>query len=263
MSRAYRSELAKLMRPSTLVAVLVLGALTALTAALSLALVDDGPPRFADNGFARSLTQFEAADGAVRGFSQGMGLIGLLIFVVFIVSMTTEFSLGTIRTLFLREPRRLVWLGGKLTAMFTVLAVALLFAVGVTIVTATIVGQARGLNMSAWWTGDGVEAAGSAYLNALVASVFFGLAGTTLGLVVRSTPLALGIGLAWAFPLEHILEQAWSGATEVFPGLVFALVAGGGRPDISYDTSLLTALAYAAVFATIGIANLMRRDVTA
>ncbi len=117
--------------------------------------------------------------------------------------------------------------------------------------------------MGAWWTSAALGEVAGAYANALLAAVFFALVGTMLGILLRSTSAALLIGIAWMFPIEHIVQESWSGATRVLPGLVFDAVGRGGLPDASYGPALLTAVAYALVAAAIGAVSLRRRDVTA
>ncbi len=266
MTRVYRAELYKLARPATVVAIAVVALLGVLSNVLLFALADDGPPVGPGQaGFSITLGQLAAARGVAAGFSAGMAFVGLLTFMIFIVLVTMEYGQGTLRTQLLLEPRRATWLGGKFAALLTVVAVALLAALGASIVTALAMGQLRGVDMSAWWSGDGIAEVASGYTNALLACTFYGLAGTALAILLRSTPVALAAGFAWMFPLEHIVQESWAGATRAFPGLLFEVVSAGGRTAeaASYGSSLLTAAAYVAVFATVGVASLTRRDVTA
>jgi hypothetical protein len=266
MTRVYRAELYKLARPATVLAIAVVALFGVLSNVLVFALADDGPPVAPGRtGFSVTLGQLGVARGAVAGFSAGMTFVGLLTFMIFIVLITMEYGQGTLRTQLLIQPRRAAWLTGKLAALLTVLAVALLAALGVSLVAAMAMGQARGVEMSAWWTGDGIAEIASGYINAFLACAFFGLAGAALAILIRSTAVALAIGFAWAFPIEHIIQDSWSGANQVFPGLLFAVVSSGGRTAdvVSYSGALLTASLYVAAFAAIGIATMARRDVTA
>ena len=81
--------------------------------------------------------------------------------------------------------------------------------------------------------GDGSSAA--ALGDALVdyGSVLFWVSGyavlgLTLAVLVRSVPVALAIGIAWAGPFEHLLADAWGPAERVFPGLLLEAFVGGG-----------------------------------
>lgn len=266
VARSYRAELIKLRRPSTALAMAVLGFLTVLSTVLVMALADEKPTPpgpGAGPGFDLSLTQLASSQGLILGFRGGTTFIGLLIFVVFAISMTTEYGQGTLRTLFLKEPRRLGWLAGRLGVMLSAVAVSLVAALGLSVAAATVMAAVRDVDTSAWWTSAALGEVAGAYANALLAAVFFALVGTMLGILLRSTSAALLIGIAWMFPIEHIVQESWSGATRVLPGLVFDAVGRGGLPDASYGPALLTAVAYALVAATIGAVSLRRRDVTA
>jgi len=83
-----------------------------------------------------------------------------------------------------------------------------------------------------------------------------------LGVFCRSTPIALGIGLAWLGPLEHILQLSWSEAARWFPGLVFDAVASGGTTITTYQRAIVTALTYAALALTAAAVSFTRRDVS-
>jgi ABC-2 type transport system permease protein len=219
----------------------------------------EGPGR----NFNLTLSMLADPRGLTLGFTGGTTFIGLLVFVVFTVSITTEYGLGTLRTLFLKEPRRLAWLGGRLGVMLSALAVALVAALLLSVGTAVLMAQVRGIDTAQWWTGAALRRAGTGYLNALLAASFFALAGTTLGILLRSTAAALAIGIAWTFPVEHIIQNAWAGATKVFPGLAFDAVGRGGLPDAAYGTALTVAIGYALAAAVIGAVSLVRRDITA
>jgi hypothetical protein len=84
-----------------------------------------------------------------------------------------------------------------------------------------------------------------------------------LGILLRSTPLALGIGVAWAGPLEHLTEDGWSGAGSWFPGLLLETLAGGGTADVSQSRALVLVAVYSAAAATLAALVFRRRDVTA
>ena len=87
--------------------------------------------------------------------------------------------------------------------------------------------------------------------------------GMALALFVRSIPVALAIGIVWSGPLEHLTQDAWTAATQWFPGLLLEALAAGGTADVSVGRALLLVGIYVAV--AVGAAGLVfaRRDVTA
>lgn len=266
VARAFRSELIKLRRPSTGLAIGLLGLLSVLSTVLVMALADEtapAPGTGAPPSFEITLAQLTEAEGLVFGFRGGTTFAGLLIFIVFTIGMTSEYGQGTLRTVFLREPRRLGWLAGRFGLMLSGVAIALLAAMALSIGMATVMAAIRDVDTSAWWTAAAAGEAASSYLNALLAATFFAIAGTALGIVLRSTTLALIAGIAWTFPLEHIIQDAWSPATGILPGLVFDAVGQGGLPDASYGSTLTLGAGYAVLAAVVGALSLTRRDVTA
>lgn len=267
--RSFRAELIKLWRPSTAVAMGLLAALSVLSTVLVVSLADPaspGGPRPGDGngpgGFDVTTQQLAGATGIARGFTGGATFVGLLIFLVCAIAITLEYGQGTLRTLFLREPGRRGWFAGRVAVTLTLVALALLAALVLSVAVAVAVAGVRGIDTSAWWSADGARALASGYLNVLLAATFFAVAGTVLGLVLRSTALALSIGVAWMFPIEHIIQNSWSGASRVFPGLAFDAVSQGGVADASYVTALLVGAAYAVGAAALGTITLTRRDVT-
>ena len=100
------------------------------------------------------------------------------------------------------------------------------------------------------------------------ATVFAGVAGwavfgTTLAVIFRSAPLALGVGFAWAGPFENIVVDSWKTGYRVFPGQVLASLIRGGTVELAMGRAAVTAAAYAAVAAVAALVLVSRRDVTA
>ena len=85
---------------------------------------------------------------------------------------------------------------------------------------------------------------------------------TTVAVLLRSVPLALAVGIAWAGPFEHLLQNAWTTAGRVFPGLLLEAFVAGGTPEVSPTRALVLVAAYAAVAAAAGVAVFARRDVS-
>ena len=87
--------------------------------------------------------------------------------------------------------------------------------------------------------------------------------GTTLAVIFRSVPLALGAGFAWAGPFENITVDSWSTGYRVFPGQVLASLIRGGTAELAMGRALLTAALYAGVAVAVTLLLVSRRDVTA
>jgi ABC-2 type transport system permease protein len=83
---------------------------------------------------------------------------------------------------------------------------------------------------------------------------------------VRSVPVALAIGIAWAGPFEHLLQDAWDPANRLFPGLLLEAFVAGGTTDVSASRAsraLLTVTVYLTIAATIAATTFARRGITA
>jgi hypothetical protein len=80
---------------------------------------------------------------------------------------------------------------------------------------------------------------------------------------VRSVPVALAIGIAWAGPFEQLLQDAWDPAGRFFPGLLLEAFVAGGTSEVSAARAFLTVAVYVTVAATVAGAVFARRDVTA
>src|SRR5215510_2731431 len=114
-----------------------------------------------------------------------------------------------------------------------------------------------------WFGLDGAQAAVGDYLSAAAGLLGWAILGTLLGLVFRSVPVVVAVGVAWAGPFEHLLGQAWSTAIRYFPGLQAEATAAGGTIDVSYQHALALTLFYSAVATAAGLLIVARRDITA
>jgi hypothetical protein len=84
-----------------------------------------------------------------------------------------------------------------------------------------------------------------------------------IAVLFHSLPLALGVGIAWFGPFEHILQDAWGPASKAFPGLLLEAFVAGGTSAVSAGRALATVSAYVVVAAVIALTVFARRDVTA
>jgi ABC-2 type transport system permease protein len=267
MIRSMQAELLKLRRPAVVygAAGSMLGfalLATVLTFATATATATQGNSPVGGDTLTSTLTQLGHSGGLTRGFSIAAGFIGLLTFVLFTTSVTREYGLGTVRVMLVREPRRARLLTGKLLALVACVAAVLLAAELVSSAAALALAHWRGIPTDNWFSTDGMRAFAGDYANAVLTATFFGTIGAVLGLLARSTPLALGIGLAWLGPIEHIIQLNWDGAARWFPGLIFDAVANGGTTLTTYQHATTIAVVYVAVAMLIGTASFLRRDVS-
>jgi hypothetical protein len=81
-----------------------------------------------------------------------------------------------------------------------------------------------------WFSAAALRDAVTDYVSVLFWVSGFALLGMTLAVLVRSIPVALAIGIAWAGPFEHLLQDAWDPANRLFPGSCSRPSSPAARP---------------------------------
>jgi ABC-type transport system involved in multi-copper enzyme maturation permease subunit len=261
MIRAFRAELVKLMRRKVL---LITAAASAVFAVGGAAIVLASAKPASQAGFGRglSLDRLAAAGGGTDVFRTAASFAGTFLFVVFVGVVAAEFSRGTIRTMLLRQPRRVRLLAGKLAGMLSFAAIALAATEAMTWVAARVLAPGQGVATHAWVSWDGLSAALTDFGAVMLWITGYAVFGMFLAVLLRSVPLALAVGIAWAGPFEHLVENAWTSARSVFPGLLLEVFVAGGSAEVSAGRALATVSVYAIVAALVASIVFARRDVT-
>ncbi len=261
MIAALRAELVKLRRRR----VFIVTAATTLvftvgSAAIVLASAErSGDPR------ARGVTLASLADagGGTEVFTTAVSFAGTFLFVVFVGAVAVEFSRGTFRTMLLHQPRRLRLLAGKMAGLLLFAAIVLAAAEALTWLAARLLAPSQDVATGEWFSAAALGDALADYGSVLFWVTGYALLGMTVAVLVRSVPVALAIGIAWAGPFEHLIQDAWSPANSLFPGLLLEAFVAGGTTDVSASRAMLTVTAYVLVAAIIAATTFARRDVTA
>lgn len=262
MIPTFRAELVKLRRRGVLmVAAIATVAFSAATVAIVLASAEPaaGRPGF---GQGTSIEALSAAGGGTEVFTAGASFAGTFVFVLFVGAIAVEFSRGTVRTMLLRQPGRVGLLAGKLGSLVVFAAVVLAAAEALTWIVATVLAPSQDIPTSEWWSLTALGHALSDYGTVLFWVVGHALLGMTLAVLTRSVPVALAVGIAWAGPFEHLLQDGWSTASRVFPGLLLEAFVAGGTEDVSALRALVTIALYLVGAAAITATTFARRDVT-
>ena len=263
MIASMRAEWARLVRRRVLLGALlsvllvgVGGTTTVLAAAKPAAKVSPGSS-------APTLERLAGSGGGTQVFRDIASFAGTLIFVVFIGLFALEFSRGTYRTMLLRQPRRVRLLAGRYLALVGFVAGGLAVTELVTWTVARLEASAFDVSTGSWTSLDAVGSGLRDYATVVVWLVGYSILGMTVAVLLRSVPLALAVGIAWAGPAEHIIGDAWSSADKVFPGLLLEIVGRGGTPTVSTTRAMITAAGYIVVAAVASCLTFARRDVTA
>jgi hypothetical protein len=210
-----------------------------------------------------TVASLSGAGGGSDIFTTAVSFAGTFLFVVFVGVVAVEFSRGTFRTMLMYQPRRLRLLAGKTAGLLAFGAAVLAATEVLTWTAALLLGPTQDVATSNWLTADALVQGLEDYGSVLFWMSGYAVLGTALAVLVRSVPIALAIGIAWAGPFEHLLQDAWGPAGRFFPGLLLEAFAAGGTSEVSASRALLTVALYVAAAAAIAGTVFAKRDVTA
>ncbi len=210
MTATFRAELVKLLRPRILILTAVVTTLFSIGGTLViLAAVGSR----ASTDLSLTTTQLRSAGGGTQAFRAAASYAGWsFLFAVFVAYTAAEFGRGTMRTMLLRQPRRLRLLAGKLSAIFALTAAALAVGEFLGWATARFDAPSRHVPTAAWTTTRALGAAVSDYGVLLAWAAGYLILATAIAVLTRSLPIALGAGIAWFGPIEHIIRDTWTSA---------------------------------------------------
>ncbi len=262
MIAALRAELVRLRRRRVL---LVTAATTAVfavgSAAIVLASAEPTSQRVSGRGV--TVASLSEAGGGTDVFTTAVSFGGTFLFVVFVGAVAVEFSRGTFRTMLLHQPRRIRLLAGKMAALLAFSAVVLAGAEALTWVAARLIAPSQDVATGDWVSLAALGQGLADYGSVLFWVAGYALLGMTLAVAVRSVPVALAIGIAWAGPFEHLLQDAWGPAQRFFPGLLLEAFVAGGTSGVSAERAFFTVAIYVVAAAVLAGTIFARRDITA
>ena len=262
MIRAFRAEVLKLRRRSVLLATGSAAILYAVvTSLVTFLTAKEGPVVSGPRGFTASFESLARPAGATSAFGDGIGFLGVILLAIFISAVGLEYSRGTFATALMKQPRRIQLLAGKMAALLVFVAVTLVAAEAAGWVTAFGLATARGISTTAWFSATGLAKGAAVYGTALFVAGAWACIGMAVATLTRSVPIALAIGVGWAGPIEHITQQAWTGASRWFPGLSLEAFAAGGTPEASLARAFVMAAAFVSVLTAAAFVTFSRRDI--
>ena len=260
MTTIIKAELFRLLRRRTVVLAAMGAVVFAAVATLTVFSSAEETGRPSRTG---GTTLAALADNGTEVFAVGASFVGFLVFVTFIALFAGEFSGGTFRALSLREPHRLRLIVGKLTGVLLVAAGVVALAELCTFLLSLAVAPGQDVSTANWFTLDGLFAGLGDYGTVMTGVTGWAIFGTTLAVIFRSAPIALGVGFAWAGPFENIVVDSWDTGFRVFPGQVLGSLIRGGTVELGMGRAILTAGAYTGLAAIASLVLITRRDVTA
>lgn len=262
MTRIVHAELLRFLRRRTLViaaAGSLLFSVVATLTVLSSAMTSGVSSRRSG----ATLTALTGDGGGTEAFAVGASFVGFFVFVTFIALIASEFSGGTFRALLLRDPHRLRLIVGKLIGTLLVAAGIVALTEVFTFMMSMVVAPTKDIATTDWVSlasmGEGLRDYATVFAGVAGWAVF----GTTLAVILRSAPLALGVGFAWAGPFENIVVDSWQAGYRYFPGQVLASLIRGGTVELGIGRALVTASLYTGMAAAVTLVLVSRRDVAA
>lgn len=201
--------------------------------------------------------------GITQGLADSVVLLGSIALSIAAAQFGGEFTHGTLRNLLVRQPRRWVVLSGKCLAVLSFLIGALLAAAVVGTGAGFAAAAVRGVPTGAWTSVTGLVDLGR-IVGDLAASVSgFAVVGMVLGVLLRSSVIAIAAGLALLLPVETIVTSSLPGAARWLPGHLLQAIAQGGTATSPFGPALVTVGAYLAALAAATVLVFLRRDVRA
>jgi ABC-2 type transport system permease protein len=263
MIRTYRAELRRLTsRRGLLVAGFLLLAGGFGCPALVFSAAKPAAQVKSGGSFSPTVESLSAAGGGTQVFQYAAAFMGTLLFVLFTGLFAAEHARGTYRTMLLRQPGRTGLLAGKLAALLTY-AGTLLALLEILMWVAGQFEAGNGVSTAKWTSGAAIPAALGDYLTVLAWVTGYAVYALALGILIRSVPIALAVGIGWAGPFEHIVSDSWTAAHHWFPGLLLEELGQGGTSQESLAKALATTAAYVLVAGALTVVAFRRRDVSA
>lgn len=260
MLNAFRSEWLLLNRFRLwLIAGLTTVAFTATATAIVVA--SSEPAGQSSGGI--SLEALAGPGGATAGVIWSLAFGSVLMLAAFTSNVGNEFTRGTFRSSLLYQPGRLSLVTGKLAARMTVAGVLMAAALVTGAATSAIVASSGGISTTGWFGLEALGEAGVDYGRLMAWTLGWALVGTTVAVIVRSTPIALGMVILWFGPIENVIGEDLELARRWFPGQLLQAIVSPGSPDVvSTATAAPTLAVYGVVCVAILTTVLVRRDVT-
>lgn len=259
ITAAFRSEWVKFKRRN-----LIVGTYVGLAVAASLfAVLLFAQAPATGGGDLPSLHELARPNGLIHGVNRAAVLLGIVAFGIAAMQIASEYSLGTLRQLLVRQPRRPTLLVGKFLGVLTFMVGAVLFASVIATVAAFVMAHARHVPTAAWTSTTGITDLSRALGDLLLATVGFTVFGLVVGLLFRSSVTAIIVGFAYLLPIENVVTRIAPHAAEWLPGELLQSIAAGGLAGVGYAHSLILSSVYLAVAVITAVIVFARKDVTA
>ena len=258
---AFRGEWIKLRRRTLLFG--VFGGLAVAASIFVILLFSQAAAVGPGNADLPSLQVLAQPNGLIHGIDRVVILLGIVAFGVAAFQIASEYSLGTLRQLLVRQPRRTVLLTGKYLGVVSFIVAAVVFASVVAGGVAVVMAHVRHDPVGAWFSATGVKDLTRALGELVLAVVGFATLGLAVGLFLRSAVFAVILGLAYLIAVESIVGRVIPAANKWLPGQLLLGVGQGGNATTTFARALIVSAVYLFVVGLLTTYVFRHRDVTA
>jgi len=258
---AFRSEWVKLRRRTLLFG--VFGGLAVAASFFVVLLFTQAAAVGPGSADLPSLLVLAQPNGLIHGVDRVVVLLGIVAFGVAAFQIASEYSLGTLRQLLVRQPRRGVLLAGKYLGVISFLVAAVVFAAFVAGGVAVVMAHLRHVPVGAWFGATGIKDLTTALGELLLAVVGFGTLGLAVGLFLRSAVFAVIVGLTYLIAVESIVGRVLPAFNRWLPGQLLLGVGQGGNGNTTFPRALVLSALYLVGVGLLTTYVFARRDVTA
>ncbi len=258
---AFRSEWVKLRRRTLLLG--VFGGLAIAASFFVVLLFTQAAAVGPGSADLPSLQVLAQPNGLIHGVDRVVVLLGIVAFGVAAFQIASEYSLGTLRQLLVRQPRRRTLLAGKYLGVITFLVAAVVFASVVAGGVAVVMAHVRHVPVGAWFGVTGIKDLTTALGELLLAVIGFGTLGLAVGLFLRSAVFAVVVGLGYLIAVESIVGRVLPALNPWLPGQLLLGVGQGGNANTGFARAVALSALYLVGVAFVTAWAFTRRDVTA
>jgi ABC-2 type transport system permease protein len=210
-----------------------------------------------------SLQVLAQPNGLIHGVNRVVILLGIVAFGVAAFQIASEYSLGTLRQLLVRQPRRWALLGGKYLGVVSFVVAAVIAASVVAGAVAVVMAHARHVPVGAWFGLTGVKDLTGALGELVLSTAGFATLGLAVGLFLRSAVFAVIVGFAYLIAIENIVGRLLPATSKWLPGQLLLGVGQGGNATASFPRAVVLSGVYLVIVALVTTYAFTRRDVTA
>ena len=201
------------------------------------------------------------ATAAVSWATFGFGFVLLL--AAFTSRIGNEFSRGTFRTALLHHPNRWSLIAGKMAALMVIAVTLIIVGLSTGALTAAVVAPGQGIDTTGWFSIEALQHTGVDLVRMIAWAFGWALIATTLAVLIRSVPVALGAGVMWFGPIENVVGEGQALAQRWFPGLLLQqLVSPEAASTVSTGTAAATLGVYGLALVATLVLFFKRLDVT-